>query len=244
MGHRPYVLAILAVTALTLILAFVWHGFGSTNALGSSYVLGNTDANVGGSYQQTTSEDAYRSKVNSAIIKIGDLSTSVSQTSRDLIEGRIKVAEAAEQIQETTLQSKQIYTEIQSISGVPDRYLEPHEQLLLSMDAMQKSIDLLQASLERLDGAGISYGHQTLWLLNSPDSVYLGTMKLMHKDQAALSQVDAARASFREAQSHSQEMVGDFDLFMDLSDGDFGTMNHKFFLNAMSELVVDESCWC
>lgn len=244
MGRRPYVLVIPVVTALTLILAFVWNGFGYTNASEILYVFGNTDSSVNVSYQQTTPEHAYRSKVNSAIIKIGDLSTSVSQTSRDLIEGRIKVAEAAEQIEEAGLQSKQIYSEIQSISGVPDRYLEPLKQLLLSMDAMQKSIDLLQVSLERLDGAGISYGHQTLWLLNSPDSVYLGTMKLMHKDQDALSQVDAAKASFRESQTHSQAMVKGFDRFMDLSNRDFGTMNHKFFLNAMSELVVDESCWC
>jgi hypothetical protein len=69
-------------------------------------------------------------------------------------------------------------------------------------------------------------------------------MQLMHKDELGKSYVDAARASFREAQSYSQTMVEDFDLFIEMSNGDFGTMNHKFFLNAVSELAVDESCWC
>lgn len=142
------------------------------------------------------------------------------------------------------MQSEQIRSEIYSISDVPDKYRTSHAQLLLSVDAMQKSIDSLLTSLKYLHEAGISYGHQTLWLLNAPDSVYLGTMKLMHKDQVALLHVDMARASFRETQAYSRTMVDNFELFMQMSNGDFGTMNHKFFLNAMSELAVDESCWC
>jgi chromosome segregation ATPase len=151
-----YILGIATAVVIMLICTFALQGFTFTTASSSLY--------------QQSSEDAYGAEINSAILKIGSLSASISQTNKDLTKLRIGVSEAVKQMQEASLQSNEIRSQIYSISDVPEKYKDSHTQLLLSMDAMQKSVESSLASLEHLEAAEISHGQLTLWLLNAPES--------------------------------------------------------------------------